>query len=853
MHSIPLLAATESVQHRISSGLLDGFSLWWQLPALVLVVLLLAGLSLAIYLRDSAELPRGMAALLVVLRLGALAALVAAYLDLRRTAEHEIVYPSRVAVLVDSSASMTLEDAPPDGAVAAVPRSRALQAADLLEGGGLLAALGRRHEVSLWRFDADAEAVAVLPGPGSETAPAGAPAAGDPAGSTGTVPPGDDPSASGPTGWRASGPTGWRARIAPLGFETRLGEALTTVLEQEPGQSLAGVVVLTDGASNGGLDAAAAAAALARARVPVHPLGIGAERLPANVRVADVLAPSRVFPGDRFAVSAFLQAQGLEGTPVRVELLEAAADPAADSAPGPVPAPAAETGRVVDVVEVKLAADGELAGVRFDLPGLESPGRRRLTVRVVPPAGERNRADDLQSAEVEVVDRVTQVLLVAGGPTREYQFIRNVLQRDKSFAIDVLLATARRGASQDARRILEAFPATTEELSAYDAIVAFDVDWRILDPAAQSRLERWVSRESGGLFMVAGSVSMDSWLSDPACGPLRTLLPVEPRRAGQLIVEEPTGFSEPHPLSFTREGLDAEFLWLDGNRASSEAAWREFPGVYSCFDARSAKPGATVYATVAPPGDTARGDGSIYMAGQLYGAGTVFHLGSGELWRLRSLDETLHERLVTQLVRHVSQGRLLAGSRRARLLVDRDRYAVGAGVVVRVVAADGESAVGGGQPECRVIGPDGAMLRVPLTAEPGRPGVLQGMFVAGREGGWRIDVTLPAESGADGETLSRRIQARLPDRELERPRLDRGALEQVATITGGTAAFLADDGWDDARSRALAERIPDRSRREYETGAPDGDFKRRLNTILLGLGVGLLCAEWILRRLVRLA
>jgi hypothetical protein len=505
-------------------------------------------------------------------------------------------------------------------------------------------------------------------------------------------------------------------------------------------------------------------------------------------------------------VSAFLQAQGLEGTPVRVELLEAAADPAADSAPGPVPAPAAETGRVVDVVEVKLAADGELAGVRFDLPGLESPGRRRLTVRVVPPAGERNRADDLQSAEVEVVDRVTQVLLVAGGPTRDYQFIRNVLQRDKSFAIDVLLATARRGASQDARRILEAFPATTEELSAYDAIVAFDVDWRILDPAAQSRLERWVSRESGGLFMVAGSVSMDSWLSDPACGPLRTLLPVEPRRAGQLIVEEPTGFSEPHPLSFTREGLDAEFLWLDGNRASSEAAWREFPGVYSCFDARSAKPGATVYATVAPPGDTARGDGSIYMAGQLYGAGTVFHLGSGELWRLRSLDETLHERLVTQLVRHVSQGRLLAGSRRARLLVDRDRYAVGAGVVVRVVAADGESAVGGGQPECRVIGPDGAMLRVPLTAEPGRPGVLQGMFVAGREGGWRIDVTLPAESGADGETLSRRIQARLPDRELERPRLDRGALEQVATITGGTAAFLADDGWDDARSRALARR-----------------------------------------------
>ncbi|NBV44633.1 MAG: hypothetical protein EBR86_03080 [Planctomycetia bacterium] len=858
MPAIPLLAATETVQHRITSGLLEGFSQWWQGPAFVLVVLLLAAVSLAIYRRDAAELSRGVAALLVALRLGALAALVAAYLDLRRTAEHEILYPSRVAILVDSSASMTLEDAPRDGdpaggAPVAASRSRAIEAADLLEAGGLLAALAARHEVALWRFDADAESVALLPGPearGTGAAP-----------SAGTAPEVTATGADATTGRHASGePGAWRAKVAPLGFETRLGEALTAVLEQEPGESLAGVIVLTDGASNGGLDPAAAAAALARARIAVHPLGIGADRLPANVRVADVLAPSRVFPGDRFAVSAFLQAQGLEGTPVRVELLEAAADPAAGNAVSPavgnagVPdATAAEQGRVVDVVEVRLPADGELAGVRFDLPGLEAPGRRRLTVRVVPPTADRNRVDDLQSAEVEVVDRVTQVLLVAGGPTRDYQFMRNILQRDKSFAVDVLLATARRGASQDARRILEAFPATAEELSTYDAIVAFDVDWRSLDPAAQTRLERWVARESGGLFLVAGGVSMDAWLADPACGPLRTLLPVEPRRAGQLIVEEPGGFTEPRPLVFTRDGLDAEFLWLGGSRAASEAAWREFPGVYSCFDARSAKPGATVYATIGSAGDTARGDGSIYMAGQLYGAGTVFHLGSGELWRLRSLDETLYERLVTQLVRHVSQGRLLAGSRRARLLVDRERYAVGAGVVVRVVAADGESTLGAGPPECRVVGPDGATVRVPLAAEPGRPGVLQGMFVAGREGGWRIDVTLPAEAGREGETLSRRIQARLPDRELERPRLDRGSLEQVAAITGGTAAFLADSGWDAERSRALAARIPDRSRREYETGAPDGDFKRRLNTLLLGLGVGLLCAEWILRRLVRLA
>jgi hypothetical protein len=179
--------------------------------------------------------------------------------------------------------------------------------------------------------------------------------------------------------------------------------------------------------------------------------------------------------------------------------------------------------------------------------------------------------------------------------------------------------------------------------------------------------------------------------------------------------------------------------------------------------------------------------------------------------------------------------------------VDRDRFAVGSNVVVRLVVPEGESAV---PADCRVVAPDGAVLRVPLVAERDRTGVLQGAFVASRDGSWRIDVDLP---GARGEKVSRRIQARLPDRELERPRLDRGVLEQMATLSGGTAHFLAAKPWTPADSQTLAAGIQDRSRREYETGSPDGAFKRRLNGILLALGTALLCCEWILRRLVKLA
>jgi hypothetical protein len=149
-----------------------------------------------------------------------------------------------------------------------------------------------------------------------------------------------------------------------------------------------------------------------------------------------------------------------------------------------------------------------------------------------------------------------------------------------------------------------------------------------------------------------------------------------------------------------------------------------------------------------------------------------------------------------------------------------------------------------------VTGPDGTRLAVPLVAEPGRPDVLRGSFVAAREGGWQIEADLGA---ADDEPLARRIHAQLPDRELARPRIDRQLLDDLAAATGGQTRFLHDSGWTPDAARALAAALPDRSRREYEAGAADVLFKQRLNGLLLAVATGLLCGEWILRRLVKLA
>ncbi len=196
-----------------------------------------------------------------------------------------------------------------------------------------------------------------------------------------------------------------------------------------------------------------------------------------------------------------------------------------------------------------------------------------------------------------------------------------------------------------------------------------------------------MAEQGGGLIVIAGPVyvgrGVDGWTQTPAMAPMRNLYPVE--FPGRLVAIDDNTYAtrDPWPLELTREGREADFLWLGDTAAASRRAWADFPGVYSYYPLRRPKPGATVYARFSDPA-TAQGNVQpVYWAGQFYGSGSVFYLGSGEMWRLRAIDTSLFDEFYTKLIRHVSQGRLLRGSSRGVLLVSQDHYMLGNTVEVR--------------------------------------------------------------------------------------------------------------------------------------------------------------------------
>ena len=147
------------------------------------------------------------------------------------------------------------------------------------------------------------------------------------------------------------------------------------------------------------------------------------------------------------------------------------------------------------------------------------------------------------------------------------------------------------------------------------------------------------------MIVVAGPVNAgraaEGWVQDPDMAKIRRLYPVEFNQGLSTRSNVTYSSEEPWPLEFTREGLQAAYLWLGDSAIASQATWSQFSGVYSFCPVRDKKAGATVLARFGDPRTAQGGQQPIYMAVHRYSASPVLYLGSAETWRLRRVDPAL--------------------------------------------------------------------------------------------------------------------------------------------------------------------------------------------------------------------
>src|SRR5436190_2323435 len=165
-----------------------------------------------------------------------------------------------VAVLVDDSRSMSLNDA---------GGTRAAAAKAVLDS-GVLKGLSDRFQVRLYRFGKEPERI-------QQT-----------------------------------------TQLTAKESASRIGETLERVMAESTSLPLGAIVLLSDGADNaGGIDLQTIAA-IKRQRIPVHTIGFGKEHPDLDVEITDAVVPARSLPESKLTAQVTMQSWGLAGSKAKL-------------------------------------------------------------------------------------------------------------------------------------------------------------------------------------------------------------------------------------------------------------------------------------------------------------------------------------------------------------------------------------------------------------------------------------------------------------------------------------------------------------------------------------------------------
>jgi hypothetical protein len=712
---------------------------------------------------------------------------------------------SRVLLLVDTSQSMQQPESDPRES-GRNSRTRMQAVREVLEKSKLVDDLREQHSVDIYGFASDISELLVR-----------LPSRYDPSKAEVSTPQSDS----------AEAVPDWDKLLDPTGLTTRLGDSLDTLLVESKSPTLSGVVIVTDGASNAGRDVTVPRQRAREQGVRLVAVGVGSTEPPVNLEVARLVAPTDVQKGDAFELSALIRGTGVAGRNIQVELLQQG-----PSDPQPT---------VVYTQEHAISQNGSAIEAVFDNLKPSEGGKYEYSVRASIPAGLETRDDDNQlTRSVNIFDRPMRVFIMAGGPLRDYRYARTTLYRHPSMETDVWLQSGSVGISQEANKLLYRFPETIEELYEYDVLLAFDPDWTLLTAEQRQHLTNWVSNEGGGIVAIAGDVCTPTLAADPDLESIRRLYPVILEEVSLRLRSREIA-QQQFPLLLTQAGEAAEFLKL--SQAAEESVWEQFPGICLTYPTRGAKAGTTVYAEFSDPLSRGRGGQPIVFAGQRYGQGQVLYLGSPEMWRLRALDPAYLERLWIKLVRKAAEGRSKRGLQRGMFLLDGREFLLGQTIPLRLRALTAQfQPLAADVVTIDAFGATGAPV-VPspqLRKDPVRPAEFVGDFRPLTPGRYRLVFALPDSP----EPVATEIDVQLPRQEAATLIQNVPLLQHLVEGTSGDYVPLS----------AAAEMVPSLLPNKGEQVIIDQRIRelwdREWLMFLLG---GLLCLEWLARKLLKLA
>jgi uncharacterized membrane protein len=736
--------------------------------------------------------------------------------------------PSVVAIALDDTRSLSVEDHNPDPkspvAAPAISRLGALkdlllreeyvkdpatgQVKDKLQ---LLRDLNKEHVLRLYRFSKTAQEMVEVPQ--NKLADFSA-AATQPAGSAG----------------RDEVVTRLAQAINSIqagGQSTQVLSSLRSVLEDLQGQRVAGVVAITDGRSTPAEEMSQYLADLKRLGGKVYMVPVGSSAAPRDLSVESVAVQPDVFVDDIANLTATVRGTGYPaGHRVRVVLKNKSTG---------APLRRADGRDSEEVVEIK---PGEPQQVELPFKPAEK-GMLDVVVEVsdlAPATGakvqeEINKDNNVRLIQVAVLDAKVTVLYVDGYPRWEYRYLAREMIRDKSVEISCLLISADQGFIQEGDKPITRFPETIQEMLEYDVVLFGDVDPRQFTDRQLQMIHEFVAKKGGGFGMVAGP----RWAPAKFRGtPIEAILPVNINEVDETI---PSAITVGFRPVLTKEGeASSVFRFLSDKRANEKYLKEDLQVLFWYSRGVRLKPGVGEVYAEHPDVDPRTGKRQPLLVMGRFGAGRTLFSGIDDSWRWRYYTgEQVFDNYWVQQLRYLARSRKL-GERKIMFNPDRPVYDHQSQVKLRLRILDPERL--GQLPQeisVQLYDEKDNYVGARTLSRQADPELYEASWTADQVG--KFTVKLQSLDGS-GETIYRRFEVLEPRFEMTDPTVDMTLLKNVSRQTGGDVV-----PWEDARATLPAVI----KSREFKTFFPR-NFPVWDVPLSMVLFVLLITAEWVLRK-----
>jgi uncharacterized membrane protein len=608
--------------------------------------------------------------------------------------------------------------------------------------------------------------------------------------------------------------------LAATAPRTSLHAAMSALADRHRQDRLAGVVLLSDGGATDEPESESPRLPGA----PIFAIGMGSAAAARDREVVNFTAGEPILAGASIDLSVSAISTGFGKEPVEFRV--------------------SANGRPVDVRRVTPPSDGAPLHEVFTV----SPDPDVATVYTVElpvESHELSRENNTRSVLVPPQQGRRRILVVEGAPGFEHTFLKRALARDPGLDID---AVVRKGTNDAGRptffvqaggnrvkSLVNGYPATRAELFAYDGIIFGNIEADFFTREQLALTADFVANRGGGL-LVLGARSFDR--QGLVGTPLEDVLPVDltDRRGSVLRTSNSIVEATPNTVTLTADGLAHPATRLAASVDESRKRWSDLPALASVSQVGGPRPGAQVLAISTGPA----GDVRPLLAVQRYGQGRSIVFAGEASWRWRMgkpATDTTYETIWRQMARWFTasaNGPVNVVPMAPSIPGSTDR------VVVTVKNAEYQP-VADADVTLRVTGPDKQTRQLSPALSSPQDGRYTVAVRFEQAGVYRVEASASHGDSRLGTSM-RQVLVGGNDVEMSQPRLNEFALRRLARETGGRYLNIAEAG-------TLGDLL---KQRPAEPGAPEMKDLWHNGVSLLVI-IGLLAAEWIVRRRVGLA